>query len=131
MSDPYEGVLEPAPELAVLTRSIFDPVPLDEVAEALFVASERETSAYVERFGGDYRWSLTHRGGSYPLLRITAAFLQMDYRALAVGFRTVLDGWTVLGDGDGEPEPDAAAVVGLVCPTLPHDAAALVRHSLG
>jgi hypothetical protein len=128
MSDPYEGVREPAHELAVLTRSIFDPAPLEDVAEALFVASEREGSVYVERFDDCYRWSLAHRGGAYPLLRITARFLQMDYTALAVGFRTVLDGWTVLGDGDGEP--DAAAVVHLVFPTLPHDAATLVREAL-
>lgn len=131
MADPYEGVLEPTHELAVLTRSIFDPSPIEEVAEALFVASEHETSVYVERFDDLYRWSLAHRGGAYPLLRVTANFLQMDYHVLAIGFRAVLGEWTVLGDGGVEPAPDASAMIALDYPTLPHDAAALVRQSLG
>ena len=131
MSDPYEGVLEPAHELAVLTRCIFDPSPLEEVAQALFVASERETAVYVERFADLYRWSLAHRGGAYPLLRVTANFLQMDYHALAIGFRTVLGEWTVLGDGEDEPAPDGAAIVALDYPTLQHDAVTLVRQALG
>jgi hypothetical protein len=131
MSDPYEGVLEPARELARLTRSIFEPAPLEEVAEALFVASERESTVYVERFDGLYRWSLAHRGGAYPLLRVTANFLQMDYHVLAIGFRTVLNDWTVLGDGDDEPAPDDAAIVPLAYPTLPHEAAELVSQALG
>lgn len=131
MSDPYEGVVEPAHELARLTRSVFDPSSLEEVAESLFVASERETTVYVERFGDEYRWSLAHQGGAYPLLRITANFLQMDYHTLAIGFRTVLGDWTVLGDDEDEPAPDDASIVTLEYPTLPQDAARLIRQAIG
>jgi hypothetical protein len=131
MSDPYEGVLEPAHELARLTRSIFEPSTLDEVAESLFVASEHETSVYVERFDDQYRWSLAHQGGAYPLLRITANFLQMDYHALAIGFRTVLGDWTVLGDAEREPVPDDASIMSLEYPTLPQHAKALILQAIG
>ena len=132
MADPYEGVREPAPELAGLTRSIFDPSPIEAVAEALFVASEHETHVYVERFGERYRWSLVHKGGPYPLLRITARFLQMDYHALAVGTRCVLDGYSALTEyAEDEPAPDACAIVHLEWCTLPDVAAALVRQAIG
>ena len=75
MSDPYEGVREPAPEVAGLSRSIFEPSPIEEVAEAIFVASERESEVYVERFDDCYRWSLVHKGGAYPLLPRHRGFL--------------------------------------------------------
>ena len=78
MSDPYEGVREPAAEVAGLSRSIFEPSPLEEVAEAIFVASERESEVYVERFDDRYRWSLVHKGGAYPLLRVSTGRLPAD-----------------------------------------------------
>lgn len=55
-----------------LLRRTFQPSSLDEVAEAVAVAREHERRFYVERVEGGYRWSVTHRGGGYPLLRITA-----------------------------------------------------------
>lgn len=132
MSDPYEGVHEPAPELAGLSRSIFEPSALEEVAEAVFVASERESEVYVERFDDRYRWSLVHKGGAYPLLRITARFLQMDYHALAVGYRTVAEDYTALAEyPEDEPVPDASAVIALEWATLPPDAAARIRAAVG
>jgi hypothetical protein len=132
MSDPYEGVREPAPEVAGLSRSIFEPSPLEEVAEAIFVASERESEVYVERFDDRYRWSLVHKGGAYPLLRVTAAFLQMDYHALAIGTRTVAGGYAALAEyPEDEPEPDASAVIALQWGTLPDDAVARIRAAVG
>ena len=132
MSDPYEGVCEPAPELAGFTYSIFEPSPIEVVADAIFVASEHATEVYVERFDDCYRWSLVHKGGAYPLLRVTAHFLQMDYHALAIGFRSVVGGYTALAEyPEDESTPDAAAVVALQCPTLPPDAVALVRQAVG
>jgi len=132
MSDPYRGVREPAPEVAVLVRSIFDPSPIDVVAAALFVASERETQVYVERFDDRYRWSLVHKGGPYPLLRVTARFLQMDYHALAIGHRRVLDGYSALAEyPDEEPTPDACAIIELQWGTLPGPAADLIREAIG
>jgi hypothetical protein len=130
--DPYEGVREPAPALAGLSQSIFDPSPIEVVAEALFVASEHETRVYVERFGDRYRWSLVHKGGPYPLLRITARFLQMDHTALAVGTRCVLDGYSALTEyPEVAPTPDACAIVRLEWATMPDAAAALVREAIG
>ncbi len=132
MSDPYEGVHEPAPELAGLSRSIFEPSPLEEVADAVFVASERESEIYVERFDDRYRWSLVHKGGAYPLLRITAHFLQMDYHSLAIGYRSVAGGYTALAEyPEDEPVPDASAIIALEWGTLPPDAAARIRAAVG
>ena len=132
MADPYEGVREPAPELAGFTYSIFEPSPVEVVAEAIFVASEHASEVYVERLDDRYRWSLVHKGGAYPLLRVTARFLQMDYHALAIGFRTVVDGYTALAEyPEDEPAPDAAAVIALRCPTLPPDAVDLVQQAVG
>lgn len=42
--------------------------------------TEGERDIYVERSRGQYLWSLCSKGGSYPLLRITARFLKADYR---------------------------------------------------
>jgi hypothetical protein len=131
MSDPYEGVREPAPERAGLVRGIFDPSPIELVAEGLFLASEHETHAYVERFGDRYRWSLVHKGGPYPLLRITARFLQMDYTALIIAARSVLDGYSALTEDEDDPAPDACAIVHLEWCTMPDAAAALVREAIG
>ena len=39
---------------------------------AVSVATEFQTNVYVERLGDRYRWSLIHRRGPCPLLRITA-----------------------------------------------------------
>ena len=54
-----------------LMRSIFGIGPAEEVAEqiALFGAP-RFDNVYVERRGHAYRWSIVHRGGPYPLLRV-------------------------------------------------------------
>ena len=82
MSDPYEGVCEPAPELAGFTYSIFEPSTLETVADAIFVASECATEVYVERFDDRFRWSLMHKGGAYPLLRETARAAKLRLEAL-------------------------------------------------
>jgi hypothetical protein len=58
------------------------------------VESEYERIVYVERLGEAWRWSLAHQGGLYPLLRITARFLRVDYDRIAIGARAV-DGWSV------------------------------------
>ena len=95
-----------------LFRSVFEPSSLDEVAQAVAVASEDERSIYVERVDGGYRWSLTHAGGGYPLLRTTARFLRVDYTRIMVGFRTVTDGVCVVCSEPAEPmNPESWAVV--------------------
>ena len=81
-----------------LLRSVFEPSSLDAVARAVAVASELERHVYVERVDGGYRWSLTHSGGSYPLVRITARFLRVEYTSIVIGFRTITDNMVVLCD---------------------------------
>ena len=54
------------PERRRLLRSIFDPSSLDEVSEAVAVATEYEKHVYVERLDNSYRWSLTDPGGCIP-----------------------------------------------------------------
>ena len=78
--------------------------PLEVVAEAVSAASETERRLYVERRSGLYRWSLAHSGGAYPLLRIAARFLGIDYHRNYVGFRTLPDGTTILCDDPERPE---------------------------
>ena len=95
-----------------LLRSVFEPSPLENVADAVSVATENERRVYVERAGSGWRWSLTHPGGSYPLLRTTARFLRVDHRRISVGFRTAADGVCVLCADPDEPLPaDAWAII--------------------
>jgi hypothetical protein len=59
----------PDPSRSTLLRSVFVRSTIDEVAEAVSVATEHERQVYVERFGDQWRWSLVHGGGPYSLLR--------------------------------------------------------------
>ncbi len=115
-----------------LLRAVFEPSSLDEVAEAVAVASEHERRLYVERVDdGGYRWSLTHPGGSYPLLRITARFLRVDYTRVTVAFRTVTDGVYVLCADPQQPTGAAAwAVVEFDGPTSAESARESIQLAL-
>jgi hypothetical protein len=100
---------------------------LNEVAAAVAVASESERRIYVERRAQLYRWSLAHSGGGYPLLRITARFLGIDYTRIYVGFRTLLDGTAIIcDDPQAAEEPDAWAVLNVPEAVGPETAAALI-----
>ena len=74
-------------ERARLSRTWFRPSSMEDVAEAISVATEWEKRVYVERVSDEYeswRWSLQHKGGPYPLLRITARFLKADYTNILI-----------------------------------------------
>jgi len=110
----------PDPTRQRLLRSVFEASPLESVAEAVSAATEDERGIYVERIGNQWRWSLTHAGGSYPLLRITARFLGVDHSRIMIGFRTVADDVCVLCADPDEPVlADAWAVVDFDEPTSP------------
>ena len=112
MSDPYAGVRVPDPEQAQLIRSVFEPSTLEDVARAMSVATKKETQLYVERFGDLWRWSLVHGGGPYPLLRVTARFLKVDYTAILIGHRQIEGGLSVLTrDLEEVAKPDGWAVL--------------------
>jgi hypothetical protein len=112
LPDPYQGVTVPNPERRRLLRSVFHSAPLAEVAEAVSVATEQFKDIYLEVRGNQYRWSLATRCGPYPLLRITARFLRMDYCSLVgVGSRVVGDGWCVQIVAETETDPDAWIVL--------------------
>jgi hypothetical protein len=77
---------------------------LEDVAEAISVATECEKRVYVERVSDEYegwRWSLQHRGGPYPLLRITARYLKADYGGLIIGFDGRGDSFVLTQPDDG------------------------------
>ena len=112
MSDLYKGVTRPDPERDRLFLSVFNPSPLEEVAEAVSVASEDHPHIYVERVDHEWRWSLATMGGPYPLIRLSAQYLKMDYVALrGVGSRVVGDGWCVQIVDERGSEPIAWAVL--------------------
>jgi hypothetical protein len=101
-----------------LLRSVFEPSSLIEVAEALSVATEREHSFYVERLNNRWRWSFVHRGGAYPLLRVTARFLKCDHYRIMIGFRTLPSGLSILCEDPGKvTEPEAWAIIAVSKPT--------------
>jgi len=85
-----------------LAQSMFSPRPLDEVAEAIALATEHEHLLYVERTDAGWRWSLAHKGGGYPLLRIYARFLQVDHHGLYIGFEGLDSGLTIALGKDGQ-----------------------------
>lgn len=96
------------------------------------MATEFETEVYVERLGDRYRWSLVHRGGPYPLLRITARFLQVDYQSIFIGFREVGDGYSALSDTPGDDRvPDASGVLTVPRHACWATAESLIREALG
>jgi hypothetical protein len=112
MPDPYAGVRVAHEKRARLIRSVFEPSPLEEVALAMSEATEQEPKLYVERLGDLWRWSLVHSGGPYPLLRVTARFLKMDYTAIFIGHRQIKGGLSVLTRDPGEAtQPDGWAVL--------------------
>jgi hypothetical protein len=122
---------QPDPERQRRLRSVYEPSSLDAVAEAVSVATEDEKRIYVERLGDAYRWSVTHRGGMYPLLRITARFLRIDYHGLVIGFRAVAEGVFVVCEDPAEPEePDAWAVIDFDVPAEPADVAERIVRAL-
>jgi len=109
---PAEALRHPDPKRADLIRTVFEPSGLEQVARAISEATEFQPRIYVERTGSWYRWSLVHPGGPYPLLRITARFLQMDYHHLAIGFKTLGNGLCALSrDPEHATEPEAWAVL--------------------
>jgi hypothetical protein len=102
----------PDPTRLQLLQSVFEPSSLATVAEAVAAVTEHETQVYVERLSDGWRWSLAHRGGSYPLLRITARFLQVEHHKIIIGFRTLPDGFSVLCDDPKVVEqPEVAAII--------------------
>ena len=122
----------PDPERVRLTRSIYEPSSLDTVAEAVAVATETERRIYVEQVSGAFRWSLTHPGGPYPILRITARFLRVDYHAIVVGCRTVADGVCVIGDGPAmDLAPESWAILCFEGPTDQADVNKCILLALG
>jgi len=105
---------------------------LNEVAEAVAAASESQPMVYVERLGDAYRWSLATKGGGYPLLRITARFLDVDYTRIYVGFRTLLNGMAILCEDPSSVEiPDKWAVLKLSGKITSTAAAWRIRTTVG
>jgi hypothetical protein len=101
-----------------LLRSVFEPSPLSSVTEAVAAATEFEQRIYVERIDANWRWSFVHAGGAYPLIRITARFLGVDYRVLRCGFHSLNNGTFVLCSDPSDVQPaDAWEIVDFDGPT--------------
>ena len=120
------------PDRLRLLRSVFEPSTLDEVAQAVAVATENEHRVYVERVGTSYRWSLTHPGGGYPLLRIAARFLKVDHTRIMVAFRTVEDGVCVLcRDPEESPRADRWTIIDFDGPSSPEVVSRRIDEAFG
>jgi len=68
--------------MSQLPESMRRGADLATVAQAIADATALPGPIYVERRADRYRWSPTHRGGPYPLLRETAKLLGIDYHFL-------------------------------------------------
>lgn len=131
MSD--AAAASPDPERARLIRSVFEPSTVEEVAEAVSVASEHERLVYVERLAAGWRWGLVHGGGPYPVLRITARFLHMNHFSLLVGCRQ-LEGTelSLLCADMHNPEPPLEwTLLELDGPVTAEEAADRIRRGVG
>jgi len=105
---------------------------LAEVAAAIAVARAGNQGLYVERRGEAFRWSLAHRGGPYPLLRISARFLGIDHTSISIGFRTLPDGHAILcEDPDKFDQPDEWCVLETADELSLQEASALIVSNLG
>jgi hypothetical protein len=121
---------EPDPERQRLARSMVVPSSLESVAEAVAAATEWERRIYVERLGDMWRWKLISDGGPYPLLRNTANFLRMDYRALLVGADAGPDGSSIVStDAGRDVQPDATAVIEFEGPATPAQVEKRIRQA--
>lgn len=126
-------MVEDSPELwAALIQSTRMWSPIETVVEAVSTASETMNRIYVERRSDLYRWSPAHRGGCYPLLRITALFLGADHQRIYIGFRTLPDGTFILCEDPAVVEkPDRWTLLDLSEPISQIEAIELIRAELG
>lgn len=125
MSDDFGDA--PDPYRAALLQSVFRISPLHEVAEAVAVATEHERRLYVERMARGWRWSLTHPGGVYPLLRITARYLKINYSRLMITCRAI-DGFSILCSDPARPlQPRAHGFITFDGPTTADEVALKIR----
>ena len=116
---------------AKLIQAAFEWSPLDVVAEAISEATEHERRVYAERLGDQFRWSFVHPGGGYPLLRITARYMGVDYHRIIVGFRTLENGLAILFDDRAdETPPDRWAILNFQAKTAPDEVATRVKARL-
>ena len=109
----------------------FEPSPLHDVAAAISRATEHERRVYVERMETGWRWSLTHPGGSFPLLRIAARFLNVSHFGLVLGFRTVADQAILCEDPADPTLPLTWAFVTFVGPTDADEVEHVILRELG
>ncbi len=130
MAEPIEFRADPGRRR--LIRSVFEPSSREEVVAAVAIAAADGCgSIYVERSKGRYRWSPSHRGGPYPLLRVVAQLLRVDYRLAFIGFRTVPGGWCIwVEDPAARVEPDAYAVLDREQLLTTSDLGALIEAAL-
>lgn len=134
MPDPYDGVTIPDPERVRLCQAWYRPSPLEEVAEGVSVASLNESirQIYIERVGNTlWRWHLSHAGGPYPLMRITARYLKVDYHYIAVPFSLVDDKFHGTRAPDESIEADASAVLTFRTPATPAEVSARILAEVG
>jgi hypothetical protein len=125
-----KGVPTPILKRSQLIKSTAQWSTIETVALAVSVATEFQREIYVERLGEGYRWSLIHRGGPYPLLRITAKYLEVDYTSIFVRCREVGNGWCGLDGSETEQlEPDAWVVLVFRGPTSVADVCARIGQS--
>ena len=127
---PASNTAVPDPERHRLLESARRLSPLEDVAEAISVATAHVRSVYVERTGDLWRWNLFHRGGLYPLWRETAQFLRVDYRRLLVGGEE-FDGGSVVAFRDRPGTPDQAAIVEFSRRVTPKQVAAKLVAEMG
>jgi len=120
----------PDPQRAALARSIMEISSLRTVAAAVAVATEHERRVYVERMARGWRWSPVHPGGAYPLLRITARFLKIDYHHLRIPFRTLDDGNTIVCRNPDRPStPKAWALIDFEGPATRYEVENRIRQT--
>lgn len=120
----------PDEQHAELARSIMETMPLRKVAAAISAATEHERCVYVERMSRGWRWSLVHAGGPYPLLRVTARFLRMDYHRLVIPTRALSDGNTIVWKSTNRPSKSQEwALVNFDSPATPREVEAKIHET--
>ncbi len=121
---------KPDEQRAALARSIMKISSLQTVASAVAAATEHERRLYVERLARGWRWSPASRGGPYPLLRITARFLKMDYHHLLIPCRALEDGTTIVCRNPEQPsKPKAWALIDFDGPATRQEVALRIRQT--
>lgn len=120
----------PEVDLGEYMQSVRRVSSLQEVAAAVSAYSVTRAPVHVEQWADGYRWSPAHGGGPYPLHRVAAQFLQVDYHTFYLPFTTSRRGYAYIPPEEATGRPLVTDILSLERRITPEEAQGLITTSL-